>query len=501
MNAVLAPQIRKEDVIWEPQYGGQIAFITCPIFEALAHGDRGGGKTDCLLMDFAQDIGKGYGADWNGILFRQTFPQLQDVIAKSKKWFFRIWRKNIDIWYNEATHTWKWSTGEILHLRQIIKDSDYWNYHGHEYPWIGWEELCNWHSPTLFKRMMSCCRSSNPLVPRKIRSTTNPYGPGHNWVKFRYRLPGYDYVVIKDSVDEEGNLEPERIAMTVTYQENLILKAADPNYMQRILAAARNSSERAAWKSGSWDIVAGGMFDDVWDPKYHIVKPFAIPHSWRIDRSFDWGSSKPFSIGWWAESDGSDFQGGDGEWHSSVRGDLYRIHEWYGWNGKPNEGLQMLAVDITRGIVEREIKWGYRTQKSSRAKPGPADTSIFTIENGNDIAADMARQVRVNGKMYNGIQWTYADKRPGSRKIGWEALRKRFSQACPNKDGMPRENPGLFIFSSCAQFQRTVPVLPRDEKDMDDVDTNAEDHIGDEARYRVRSSGIQVRNGTTIGMF
>ncbi len=500
MNAV-APLINQENVAWEPQYGSQTAFLTCPLFEVMLHGNRGGGKTDSLIMDFAQHVGKGYGADWRGILFRQTFPQLQDVIAKTKKWFFRIWQKDVDVFYNESSHTWKWATGEELYLRQINKDADYWNFHGHEYPWIGWEELCNWSSPTLYKRMFSCCRSSNKDVPRKIRATTNPYGPGHNWVKFRFRLPGWSDVPILDSVDEDGNIEPSRMAIQSSLSENRVLLNSDPDYRQRILAAARNKAERDAWDVGSWDIIAGGMFDDVWNPSTHIVQPFTIPHSWKIDRSFDWGSSRPFSVGWWAESDGTDYQDSNGQWRSSVRGDLYRINEWYGWNGKPNEGCQMLAVEIAKGIVEREVGWGFRTVRGTRVKPGPADTSIWTVENGNDIASDMAKPITIGKHRYNGVQWTRADKRAGSRIIGWEAIRKVLKAAAP-VDGKPRETPGLFVFNTCTHFQRTVPVLPRDEKKMDDVDTDAEDHTADEVRYRVRFMGIVAGNsGNTVGMF
>ena len=47
------------------------------------------------------------------------------------------------------------------------------------------------------------------------------------------------------------------------------------------------------------------------------------------------------------------------------------------------------------------------------------------------------------------------------------------------------EEPGLYVFSTCDQFIRTVPALPRDKRDPDDVDSDAEDHIGDEVRYRV----------------
>jgi hypothetical protein len=47
------------------------------------------------------------------------------------------------------------------------------------------------------------------------------------------------------------------------------------------------------------------------------------------------------------------------------------------------------------------------------------------------------------------------------------------------------EGEGLFVFDACLQFIRTVPGLPRDVTDPDDVDSDAEDHIGDEVRYHV----------------
>ena len=480
-------------ISWVPLPGSQEMFIKSKIFEVLFEGTRGPGKTDSLLMDFAQEVGKGYGADWKGILFRQTYPQLVDVISKSKKWFYKFFPTAK---YNAAEHYWTFPGGEILYLRQFNKDDDYWNYHGHEYPWIGWEELCNWPTDVGYKRMMSCCRSTNPNIPRKYRSTTNPYGPGHNWVKMRFRLPRSRYKLIDDSRDDDGKLEPPRMAIHGYLRENTILLKSDPEYIQRIRSAARNPAEVAAWLKGSWDIIAGGMFDDVWDPSVHIIKPFEIPHSWRIDRSFDWGSSAPFSVGWWAESDGSDVRLADGTWRSTVKGDVFRINEWYGWNGKPNEGLKMLATDVAKGILIREIKMGI----NERCKPGPADSSIFDVENGVSIAVDMQKKIRLDdGQIYNGISFVPADKRPGSRKHGWELLRKAMQSSKKPKIGI-RETPGLFVFSNCEQFIRTMPVIPRDKNDMDDVDSKTEDHIADEARYRIRSMGNRMKGGRTEGM-
>lgn len=467
-----------EEVAWAPQAGSQVAFLTCPVFEALYEGTRGPGKTDALLMDFAQDCGKGYGQEWRGILFRQSYPQLVDVINKTNKWFPLIFPSAR---YNQSNHTWTWPDGEQLLLRHMAKEADYWNYHGHAYPWIGWEELCNWPNDKCYKVMMSCSRSTVRGIPRKYRSTTNPYGPGHNWVKRRFRLPFMRGRVIRDSKASDGKLEPPRVAIHGTIYENRILLHAEPDYIDKIRAAARNKSELAAWLDGSWDIQAGGMFDDVWDGRFHVVPSFpasAIPRQWSIDRSFDWGSSKPFSVGWWAESNGEPITIA-GRKYGTVRGDLFRIAEWYGWNGVRNEGVRMLAADVAQGIKDREDDWGL----TGRVKPGPADSSIFDEENGVCIAKDFESK---------GVKWTAADKGPGSRKQGWEAIRKLMKGALPPQGGGPREDPGMFILDRCDQFMETVPGLTRDDKDLDDVNTDDEDHIGDETRYRVRRKVVRT---------
>jgi len=490
---------------WYPQAGSQRLFLRLGlpkhnVFEVLYEGTRGPGKTDALIMDFCGGVGRGYGEDYKGILFRQTYPQLVDVISKTRKWIPRMFPKAK---YNASEHYWTFEGGERLYLRQFNRDNDYWNFHGHEYPWIGWEELCNWATDVGYKRMMSCCRSANPNIPRKVRATTNPYGPGHNWVKMRFRLPHSRGTLITDSFDESGRREPPRIAIHGYIKENKILLDSDPDYLGRLRASARNKVELRAWLHGDWDIVAGGMFDDVWDKHVHIVKAFKIPDSWKIYRSFDWGSSAPFSVGWWAESDGTDYLAADGKWYSTVRGDMFRMAEWYGWNGKPNEGLRMLAVDVAKGIVEREIKMGLRQgsgeQEVVLVRPGPADSSIFDEENGTSIGKDMGKKIRLdNGKTHKGATFVLADKRPGSRKAGWEVMRTRLLNAKKPKVGI-REKPGLFVFETCTQFIRTIPVLPRDDKDLDDVETKAEDHIADETRYMIKGTGARTSSGRTAG--
>ena len=466
---------------WIPQAGSQVIFMTSPVFETLYEGTRGPGKTDALLADFCQHVGQGYGAAWRGILFRETYPQLSDVVAKSKAWF-KLWFPAAE--FNESKYTWTFPDGEQLLLRHMSKASDYDNYHGHAYPWIGWEELTNWATSTCYLLMFSCCRSTMPGMPRKVRATTNPYGKGHNWVKLRWQLPQMRGRIIKTPG------EPDRVAIHGNIHENRILLDADPDYIGRIRAAASNPQQVEAWLQGSWDITSGGMFDDLWRASKHVLPHFPVPRSWIVDRSFDWGSSKPFSVGWWAESDGTDLVLPGGRILHTVPGDLFRIGEWYGCQkGEENKGLHMLAGDIAEGIKLREVAMGL----AGRVKPGPADSSIFDEENGVCIAKDMANK---------GVKWEKADKGPGSRKQGWQTLRKLIKGTLnTDEEGNPRlgprEEPGFFVVGErCPHFMRTFPSLPRSDKDLDDVDSDVEDHIGDESLYRARFKRKSIRAGS-----
>jgi len=494
---------------WKPLPGSQsIVMSHSHVFEILYHGTRGPGKSDTILMDFAQFVGRGWGLQYKGIIFRQTFPQLEDLITKSKRWFPTMFP---GAKWNGSAYKWVFADGEELLFRQFNKPGDYWKYHGQEFQFIGWDELTNWATMEGYTSMFSCLRTTHPDIPLRVRATTNPYGPGHNLVKFHFELPAKDGVRRRKTYEftnpETGEVirrQLTRLTVKGTIWENTILLNAQPEYIAQLKAQADNPAKLAAWLEGSWDIVAGGMFDDVWDKDINIVTRFRIPPTWRIDRSFDWGSSAPFAVGWWAESDGSDYRDAEGNWRSSVPGDLFRIAEWYGWNGKPNEGLRMLAVDIAKGIRERELM----LFPQRKVLAGPADSAIYSVENGVSIAVDMSKKIRMDdGSMQPGINWVPADKRPGSRKTGWEHLRKMMRDAGPPRDQKgdavqgPREKPGLFVFDNCDQFIRTVPVLPRSEKDPDDVDTDAEDHIGDEVRYRVRNTGNRAGSGRTTGNY
>jgi hypothetical protein len=503
------------NVVWAAQPGAQQSFLSVPyeVHEVLFEGTRGGGKTDTLLMDFAREVGTGMGAEWSGYLFKRTNPELRDVKEKIMKFFPRMFPgvKFIKTPYFEVI----FPTGEKLMLRHMGVVDDYLDVHGSSVAWIGWEELTNWPTPTLFLKCMSLLRSSHAVAARKkrVRATSNPGGPGHNWVRARYNLPamrnkiirGNDLMVArkwmtaKELADDEVKVERLRMAVFSDIRENKIFIEADPDYLDGLKQDAENEAQYRAWVYGDWNIVSGGMFDDVWNQKYHWIKPFPIPPGWRIDRSFDWGESKPFSLGWWAQSDGSDVRLPSGRWAATVPGDLFRINEWYGWNGQPNVGSKLTSTEIAEGALELELRSGIY----SRCVAGPADTGIFSGFDGKaSIANEMSKPIRrPNGRTYRGITFTEARKGPNSRVPGWAMMRKALRNAI-RVDSRPRERPGLFIFDVCEQWARIVPVIPRSTKPgkQDDVDTEAEDHPADETRYRIVNVGSGVTSGLTSGM-
>ena len=462
------------EIVWQPQEGSQELYLSCPVYEVLYEGTRGCQKTDSLLMDFAQHTGQGYRQAWRGIIFRRTYKQLDDLIERSKHWFYRIFP---GIRYNEAKYVWTWPDGEQLLLRHMLNISDYENYHGHEYPFIAFEELTNWPDDKCYESMKSCCRSSTPGMPRKYRANTNPWGVGRVWVKRYFVDPAPPGVIITNKQGEQ------RVRIHGTIYENKALLQADPDYVKR-LESIKDVNKRKAWLWGDWNVASGGPLEDYWDEASHVIEPFKIPHTWYLDRSFDWGSAKPFSVGWWAQSDGCEVTLSDGTRRTFPRGTLFRIYELYGWNGNENEGCNKLATQIADDIKETEKSKTFKEIVADNAvHVGPADSAIFDQVNGMCIAKDMKRK---------GVAWVKAEKGPGSRQQGLEKLRRFLDNATK----FPMEEPGLLIFSNCSHFIRTVPSLPRSKTNVEDIDTNAEDHCYDETRYRLTEKRFKKRTQT-----
>lgn len=442
--------------IWEPHEGSQKLALGCPIWELLVDGNRGGGKTDLILMDYLQEVGTGWGEAWRGIIFRQAYPHLADLIAKSHRWIKQIFPTAK---YNGSEHTWTFADGEQLLLRFMKNPVDYWNYHGHEYPFIGWEELTNWATDECYRKMKACNRSSVKGIPIKCRSTCNPSGPGHAWVKERFIDNAPEGKVFTDS---EGK---KRVRIKSLMIENQTLMNAQPDYPNSIKALAKGDPDlEKAWLFGSWNIMTGGFFYSVWKPKVHILEPFDFPESWDVIRSFDWGSTKPWAVTYIAECNGE--QPKDYPIYFT-EGSRIIIDEVYGWNGTANEGDEATSEEIAERVLAKD-KMIY-DEYGVRVKIGPADTSIWEVRDGTSIGRNMATFR---------LHWTRAYKGAGSRIAGASLIRQMLKSAIKQK-----EHPRLYFFDTAVHHIRTLPLLQRDKVKPEDIDTKQEDHAYDALRY------------------
>jgi hypothetical protein len=247
---------------------------------------------------------------------------------------------------------------------------------------------------------------------------------------------------------------------------------------------------RKSWLEGSWDVVAGGAFSDVWKREIHIVPRFQVPANARIiDRSFDWGSTAPFSVGWWFEATGEDIELMDGTTFTPARGSLIRFHEYYGAKKQDYNwvGVRWAPTRVAQKIKEIEAQLMLDEWVLRKPTPGPADNQIRnTIQEDVDTIEDSMKK--------QGVYWEESDKSAGSRKNGLELMRDRLVAAIKG------EGPAIYFMDNCKHAIRTIPVLPRDEDDLDDVDTAAEDHIWDETRYRVLKGARKVPTSLPVKM-
>jgi hypothetical protein len=434
-------------IIWQPQPGPQTALLACPVFEVFFGGARGGGKTEASLGDWLQHSST-YGHHAVGVFFRRKYKQLEEVVSRARQVFIPLGAK-----WNEQRAEFTMPGGGRLKFRYLERDSDAEEYQGHSYSRLYIEEATNFPSPAPINKLRATVRSAAG-IPCGMRLTGNPGGPGHNWVKRRYIDPApQGYKILKDEFDHAafGKVIMERIFIPSQLQDNRLLMENDPTYVARLQQSGSESLVKA-WLEGNWDIVDGAFFTE-WSEDKHVLPAnewlARIPRDALRFRSFDWGFARPFSVGWWAISDGA--------W-GLPRGALLRYREWYG-SVAPNEGLRMDAPLVAEGIREQE--------RGERIRYGVADPSIFIRDGGPSIAELMA---------IKGIQWRRADNK---RVPGWQQFRYRLN----GELGLPM----LYVLDTCADFIRTIPALQHDERDVEDLDTDGEDHAADEARYGLMS--------------
>jgi hypothetical protein len=125
----------------------------------------------------------------------------------------------------------------------------------------------------------------------------------------------------------------------------------------------------------------------------------------------------------------------------------------------------MVAEEVGKGIQARQLG-GESIQYSV------LDPSAFAEDGGPSIAERLSK---------SGATFRPADNRRVAHRGamgGWDQLRARLKGD---------DRPMIYFFSTCVHTLRTLPALQHDAAKPEDVDTNGEDHAGDETRYACMS--------------
>lgn len=437
--------------------------------EVLYGGAAGGGKSH--LMRVAAVLWCTQIPGLQAYLFRRQYPDLIKNHMEGPKGFRALLADMVlagaaTIVEDEI----RFSNGSRIFLCHCKDEKHRFNYQGAEIHLLLIDELTHF-TEAIYRFLRSRVRAVGLNLPRDYESRfprilcgSNPGNIGHLWVKRMF----VDFAAPMEIVrtpDEEGGML--RQVIPARLEDNPSMAEDDPAYRQRLRGLGSAELVRAM-EEGDWNVIEGAFFD-CWNPRLHAVRPFAVPPDWLRFRSMDWGSARPFSVGWWAVvPDG--FETPCGAW--LPRGALIRYREWYGCReGLPNTGLKLTAEAVGEGIAQREA--------GEKIAYGVLDPAAFAQDGGPSIAERMA------GK---GAKFRPADnKRVSSRGAlgGWDILRHRLT----GEDfGPPRgQRPMLYCFSTCTHSIRTIPALSHDEARPEDLDTNSEDHAADDWRYACMS--------------
>ena len=445
---------------WKAQPGPQRRFVAAREFEVIYGGARGGGKTDGALGDFALHARR-WEAAAQGLMVRRTRAALEPTIARAREIFAREGANWV-----QSRLCFEWPNGARLAMRHLANDNDAALYQGHGYSRIYVEELTQFTRPDPVDKLKATLRSAAG-ARCAFRATCNPGGPGHTWVKQRYIDAGDERVVetIKNPLGGD-DLQIERLFIPAKLKDNPALVAQDPAYAARLATSGSDLLVRA-WLDGDWSVIMGAFFDG-WSPR-NIIKPFRIPEDWTRFIAFDFGTAAPFSVGWWAVVSEPISM----PTYRLPRGALVRYREWYG-AGADGKGLRLTALQIAQGILGRQI---------GEPKPyGVADPSIFA--QAQATGPTIAEVMRTEGITFRPADNTRVGKLGAIS--GWNEMRQRILGA--------EEGPMLFVFDTCRDFIRTVPVQQHDPMRPEDLDTTGEDHIADETRYACMSRPLIARS-------
>tara|TARA_R110000772_G_scaffold183470_2_gene294616 strand:+ start:967 stop:2250 length:1284 start_codon:yes stop_codon:yes gene_type:complete len=382
------------------------------------------------------------------LLVRRSTEELRELISVSKQ----LYPKAVPgIKFMERDKTWVAPSGATLWMSYLDRDDDVMRYQGQAFNWIGFDELTQWPSNYAWSYMRSRLRTTKASgLPLYMRATSNPGGPGHQWVRRHFldpSAPGEAFWATDEYGEtiqwpkghtREGEPLFKRKFIPATLFDNPYL-SEDGMYEANLLSLPEH--QRRQLLEGDWDVNEGAAFPE-FNRRSHVVEPYEIPNSWTKFRAADYGYGSYTGVVWFAVVPGSE--------------QLVVYRELY--------VSKVIATDLADMILDIESEESIRY--------GVLDSSLW--HNRGDTGPSLAEQM-----IMKGCRWRPSDRSKGSRVAGKNEIHRRLQV-----DEFTEE-PRLVIFSNCTHLISQLPSIPLDKKNPEDVDTHSEDHLYDALRYGV----------------
>lgn len=400
----------------------QKEFINATADEVLFGGAAGGGKSYAQMIDALIFAIRYPGS--SQLILRRTYPELEKSLIRVAQSVYpaSIFKYNASKYFGEFTN------GSRIEFGHCHSEDDVYKYQSAEYDALRFDELTHF-TEFMYTYLMSRVRGTNGY-PKVVKSTTNPGGVGHGWVKARFIDIGEP-----DKIHSVG--QGTRIYLPAKIQDNAFLMKADPDYINRLKNLPKR--EKRALLSGDWDIFEGQYFTE-WNRDIHVVRPFEIPSTWRRYFTMDYGLD--MLAGYWIALDGA--------------GNAYVYREIY------KSGL--IISEAARAILaagrEAEICFAPPDLWNRRQDTGKSAAQIFSEWGLNLVKAQ------------------------NDRVCGWLELREWLK---PTKNEFGEESPRLRIFENCTNLIRCLPALTVDKLNPGDVSREPHEltHAPDALRYFV----------------
>jgi hypothetical protein len=435
-------------------------------------GSAGGGKTDALLA--AGGIGAISYPRSRWAFFRRKFVELEGLggaIDRSHELFTGL------ATYNGARHRWTFKNGSRLQFCHCHREANVYDYQSQQFDGLLFDEATHFTEYQVNYLLTRNRATVDGVVPFAALAT-NPGNVGHLWFKRWMIDPGSFETVHEVAPDEEKPWETERhLFIRAQLADNQILEKRDPGYRRNL--ELKPAAIKRALLDGDWDSFLGQVFEE-WRRHRHVCKAFKIPVGWVRWRSVDWGYAQPFCCLWFAMNPDTGQKYVYRELYKAGLNDPVQAAKIRELTGEPK--YEPVEHDPSEELIASSYVGKTKLKKvppelvaGEKIQATLADPSMWTKRTTEAITTTSADVYKKNGvPLTRGDNDRLIGKRRVHDALAWE------------RDGAPLYpdgRPGLVLFENCVNGIRTLPALPYDEIRVEDVDTGAEDHWYDAARY------------------